>query len=90
MEIKDADKCESIASNTDKIEQHIKKLCKNGACSGELKKVLFPQKFIRIKYICEGNTNNISRRDSCYKCNATNVISAKNCECLKRFFLPNT
>lgn len=61
MKIEGPDKCDNIGSNTDNIERHIKKMCENGVCNGEFKDFLFPRKFIRIKYICEGNII-ISRR----------------------------
>ena len=79
MEIKDADKCDS--SNTDEIKEHIKELCKNGACSGEFKDVLFPQKFIRIKYICQGNNKTISRRGVMLQiqCNKCAICLTVNC-----------
>ena len=71
MQIEGSDKCEN-GSNTNNIEEHIKKLCRKGACNEEFKDYLFPRKFIRIKYICEGN-NIISRRGfmqqiQCNKC----------------------
>ena len=62
MEIKDADKCDSSVPNTNEIEEYIEDLCKKRSCNGKFKDFLFPRKFIRIEYICEGNNNNISRR----------------------------
>lgn len=57
MEIEDTAKCESNDSNTNDIKKHIKELCQKWACSDEFNDFLFPQKFIRIEYICEGNYN---------------------------------
>lgn len=62
MKIEGSDQCDNIGSKTGDIEEHIKQLCENGACSGDFKDVLFPQKFIKINYTCEGNYNISSRR----------------------------
>jgi len=79
VEIKDADKCDSIVPNTDEIGEHIEELCEKGTCNGEFKDFLFPRKFIRIEYICEGNNNNISRRGfmlqmQCNKCDISKKL----------------
>lgn len=81
MKIDGPDKCDNIGLNAETIKGNIKELCKNGACSGEFEDGLFPRKFIRIKYICEGNYN-ISRRGfmllmQCNKCDISKHFSCE-------------
>jgi len=50
-----ADRCSCSVPNAE-LKERITQQCENRACTDEFKDCLFPHKFIRIKYICEGIT----------------------------------